>query len=156
MDPKNDPINPRHYQGLFKTRDMQCIALSRCLDFDLGNWAKYIYRSGQKDDAKQDFNKARWYMEDWFAHHGPVEPHIRYGVTVWSETDKGVLPIRNPFAEKARIAFEFIEPPSSDDEELYDRYKLLQLVTDDFIIPNWWRRKMDCYAIQYLGEQPHD
>ena len=151
---ENDPINPNHYRGLFQTRDIQCIALTRCLDFDLGNWAKYIYRCGNKDNAKQDFNKARWYMEDWFAHHGPVESPIRLSSTfVWEQMTKAVLPIRNPFAEKARIAFEFIEPPSMDNEELYARYQLLKLVTDDFIIPDWWRKQMDGYAIQYLGEE---
>ena len=46
---KNDPINPNHYKGLFKTKDMQCIYLSRTLDFDLGCWAKYIYRCGHKE-----------------------------------------------------------------------------------------------------------
>ena len=154
---QNDPINPNHYRGLFQTRDIQCIAVTRVLDFDLGCWFKYIFRMGKKDSALQDFNKARWYMEDWFAHHGPVESNIRYQhPDLWAETPFNVLPIKNPFAEKARIAFEFITPPAFDDEELYDRYRLLKLITDDFIIPGWWRREMDCYGIQHLGEPDHD
>ena len=150
-----DAINPKHYRGLFQTRDIQCIAVTRVLDFDLGCWFKYIFRLGNKDDALQDFNKARWYMEDWFAHHGPDTSPIRLlpGPNCWSETQRSCMPIRNPFAEKASIAFEFIEPPSMTDDERFDRYCLLQLVTDNFIIPDWWRRKMDCYAIQYLGEK---
>ena len=147
----NDPINPAHYRGLFNTRDIQCIAVTRTLDFDLGCWFKYLFRLGNKDNALQDFNKARWYMEDWFAHHGPVESPIRSEGLVWGETDQSVMPIRNPFAEKARIAFEFIEPPNGENQELYDRYHLLRLITDDFIIPGWWRKKMDCFAIQHLG-----
>lgn len=152
-----DAINPAHYKGLFQAKDIQCIALTRQLDFDLGNWAKYIYRLGNKDNPHQDFNKARWYMEDWFAHHPPVDPSLRHAVTVWEEKDKSVMPIHNPFAEKARIAFDFIQEPDAGDEELYDRWRLLRLVTDDYIIPEWWRKKMDCYEIQYLNkEQPHD
>lgn len=151
-----DAINPQHYRGLFKTKDIQCIALTRQLDFDLGNWAKYIYRLGHKDNPQQDFDKARWYMEDWFKTHGPVDPPIRRAVTVWEEKDKNVMPIRNPFSDRARIAFEFIEKPAEAESELYDRYMLLKLVTDDFIIPDWWRREMDCYEIQHLKGQPKD
>jgi hypothetical protein len=144
-----DAINPAHYKGLFQAKDIQCIALTRQLDFDLGNWAKYIYRLGNKDNPHQDFNKARWYMEDWFAHHTPVDPSLRHAVTVWEEKDKSVMPIRNPFAEKARIAFEFIEPPA-DNPELQDRYRLLEIVTQDFIIPLHWREMMDAYEDKWL------
>lgn len=147
-----DAINPPHYRGLFKTSDIQCIALTRQLDFDLGNWAKYIYRLGNKDDARQDFNKARWYMEDWFAHHQPIDPLITQSASLFIFSEVANMPIRNPFAEKARIAFEFIQEPSAGDEELHARWELLQLVTDDFIKPSWWRKKMDCYEIQYLME----
>lgn len=152
-----DAINPAHYRGLFQTTDIQCIAVTRQLDFDLGNWFKYIYRLGNKDDAKQDFNKARWYMEDWFANHLPIEPAITHTVSLFVFKELDVMPIRNPFSDKARIAFEFIKEPSSSDEELHARWELLHLVTDDFILPAWWRREMDCYEIQYLNEeQPHE
>ena len=146
----DDAINPAHYRGLFETRDIQCIAVTRQLDFDLGCWFKYIYRLGNKDDAKQDFDKARWYMEDWFRSHPPVDPVLSMSVSHFIYKDTTIMPIRNPFAEKARIAFSFIKEPSYNDKELHARWKLLQLVTDDYIIPAWWREKMDKYEEAYL------
>ena len=32
------------------------------LDFCLGNSVKYILRAGKKDDARQDIDKAIWYL----------------------------------------------------------------------------------------------
>ena len=154
---KNDPINPNHYKGLFKTKDMQCIYLSRTLDFDLGCWAKYIYRCGHKDSARQDFDKAKWYMEDWFATHMPKDPVLimHKGITTENcmELDRDNMPIFNPFAEKARIAFQFLEEPDrSENTELFDRYRLLELVTLDFIVPAVWRLYMSNYEFKYLGD----
>lgn len=149
-----DAINPAHYRGLFASRANETIAVTRHLCFCMGNYYKYLARLYKKDNPKQDFNKARWYMEDWLAHHSPVDPVITKSVTLFVCKEPDVMPILNPFAEKARIAFGFIEPPiASESPELYDRYKLLEIVTQDYIIPEWWRQKMDAYENKYLKEQ---
>ena len=59
-----DPINPQHYKGGFQTRQMECIDLVRELPFSEGNAVKYIWRAGRKGDAKEDLEKAMWYIED--------------------------------------------------------------------------------------------
>jgi len=148
-----DAINPAHYRGLFQPKDIQCIAVTRQLDFDLGCWFKYLFRLGNKDDTKQEFDKARWYMEDWFAHHPPIDPVITKSVSLFVCKETDVMPIRNPFAEKARIAFEAIQEPPYSNEELHARWELLRLITDDYIMPAWWRQKMDAYENKYLKEQ---
>lgn len=35
------------------------------LDFHLGNALKYIARAGRKGDAREDIEKAVWYLERW-------------------------------------------------------------------------------------------
>jgi len=57
-----DNINhPLHY----KSSKMECIEIIEAfqLNFHLGNAVKYIIRSGKKGDAKEDLNKAIWYLQ---------------------------------------------------------------------------------------------
>jgi len=57
-----DNINhPSHY----KSSKMECIEIIEAfgLNFHLGNAVKYIIRSGKKGDAKEDLNKAIWYLQ---------------------------------------------------------------------------------------------
>lgn len=152
----NNPINPKHYKGLFCLEPYETIMVSRHLDFCLGNYYKYLARLYQKDAPKQDFDKARWYMEDWCANHTPKDPLITmvHGVALWhwEYKERDEMPIYNPFAEKARIAFDLIIPPAPlENPELFARYKLLKIVTEDFIIPKMWRDMLDNYEIQYIG-----
>lgn len=44
---------------------MECIQLSRLFPFSLGNFIKYLWRSGEKDDVQQERRKARWYLDDF-------------------------------------------------------------------------------------------
>ncbi len=55
-----DSINPDHY----KANGLEVIDIIEAfkLDFRLANSIKYILRAGKKDDAKQDLEKAIWYV----------------------------------------------------------------------------------------------
>lgn len=58
----DDPVNhPSHY----KAHGMECIDVIEAfeLSFNLGNAIKYILRHGKKGNAKQDLEKARWYLD---------------------------------------------------------------------------------------------
>ena len=68
----SDEVNhPKHYAPCFSPIDLECVAISRQLPFDLGNAFKYIWRAGSKGDkdkAIQDLDKAFWYIKDWHEH----------------------------------------------------------------------------------------
>ena len=57
----NDQINPQHYKNL---EGIDCIEISRHLNFDLGNSLKYAWRIGHKDPELQELQKIRWYLND--------------------------------------------------------------------------------------------
>lgn len=58
----HDNVNHPSY---YKSGKMECIEIIEAfqLDFHLGNAVKYIIRSGKKGDAKEDLNKAIWYLQ---------------------------------------------------------------------------------------------
>lgn len=57
-----DPIErPLHYNS--NPSGIECIDVVEHLNFCRGNAIKYIWRAGLKDDAIQDLEKARWYIE---------------------------------------------------------------------------------------------
>lgn len=60
----SDPVkHPPHYtRGPVEVID---IIEGFGLGFHLGNVAKYVLRSGYKDDEIQDLEKARWYLDRW-------------------------------------------------------------------------------------------
>ena len=59
----NDPINhPVHYTK--HPSGIECITITRHMNFNLGNAIKYIWRAGEKSSAIEDLLKARWYIED--------------------------------------------------------------------------------------------
>ena len=43
---------------------IECIDVTRHMDFDLGNAIKYIWRSEHKGNRLQDLKKAQWYLND--------------------------------------------------------------------------------------------
>lgn len=55
---------------------MECIQLSRLFPFSLGNFIKYLWRSGEKDDVQQERRKARWYLADYMDNM----PNIRFDI----------------------------------------------------------------------------
>lgn len=59
-----DPVNhPPHYTN--HPSGIECIQITRWMNFNLGNVVKYLWRAGQKtEDLVQDLEKAKWYLED--------------------------------------------------------------------------------------------
>lgn len=58
----NDPVNhPPHYTA--HPSGIECIQVTEHMNFCLGNAVKYIWRAGEKGDAVQDLEKARWYID---------------------------------------------------------------------------------------------
>lgn len=53
--------HPSHYQG--KKFEVIDIIEDYDLNFNLGNAIKYILRCGKKDKAKQELEKAIWYIQ---------------------------------------------------------------------------------------------
>jgi hypothetical protein len=58
----NDPVNhPKHYTG--HPSGVECIQITEHMGFCLGNAIKYIWRADLKNDAIEDLEKAKWYIE---------------------------------------------------------------------------------------------
>jgi hypothetical protein len=56
-----DPVNhPPHYTQ--HPSGVECIQVTECMNFCLGNAVKYIWRADLKNDAIEDLEKARWYV----------------------------------------------------------------------------------------------
>jgi hypothetical protein len=66
---KTDNVNrPRHYTNSDAycpqcERPIECIDITRHMDFNLGNAIKYIWRWKDKNGL-EDLLKARWYLQD--------------------------------------------------------------------------------------------
>lgn len=59
----NDPVNhPAHYTG--HPSGIECIQITRWMNFNMGNVIKYVWRAGNKGNALEDLKKARWYLDD--------------------------------------------------------------------------------------------
>jgi len=59
----HDPVNhPKHYT--MHPSGVECIEITRHMNFNLGNAVKYIWRAGEKGDVIQDLEKAIWYLQD--------------------------------------------------------------------------------------------
>ena len=58
----NDPVNhPKHYTD--HPSGIECIQVTEHMGFCLGNAIKYIWRADLKNDAIEDLEKAKWYIE---------------------------------------------------------------------------------------------
>jgi len=72
FDPNEvDNVNhPSHYlssdaQCSGCEKKIECIDVTRKMQFNLGNAIKYIWRAEHKGNAKEDIKKAIWYLEDY-------------------------------------------------------------------------------------------
>lgn len=57
--------HPKHYTS--HPSGIECIDITRHMNFNLGNVVKYIWRAGLKNEAifsLQDLEKAAWYLND--------------------------------------------------------------------------------------------
>lgn len=57
----NDPVNPQHYRQ--HPSGVECIEITKHMDFCLGNAIKYLWRAGMKGHEIEDLRKAIWYIE---------------------------------------------------------------------------------------------
>ena len=59
-----DNINPDHYKE--HPSGIECIQVTRHMNYNCGNVIKYLWRSGLKENnpAIQDLEKAAWYLND--------------------------------------------------------------------------------------------
>jgi hypothetical protein len=73
MDKPIDNVNhPPHYlsRNIYcncskeDSAPIECIDITRHFNFNLGNAIKYIWRSDFKGNAKEDLQKAIWYLQD--------------------------------------------------------------------------------------------
>jgi len=58
-----DSVNhPPHYNT--HPSGIECIEITRHMNFNLGNVVKYIWRADDKDDPVENLEKAAWYLND--------------------------------------------------------------------------------------------
>jgi hypothetical protein len=62
----HDAVNhPKHYTS--HPSGVECITVTRHMNFNRGNAVKYIWRAGEKADEVEDLLKAAWYLADEIA-----------------------------------------------------------------------------------------
>ncbi len=52
-------------------RQIECIDVTRHMDFNLGNAMKYLWRYEYKGGL-EDIKKARWYIDDYIKNKAPL------------------------------------------------------------------------------------
>ena len=57
-----DPINPSHYRR--HPSGIECIEVTRHMNFNVGNAVKYIWRYQDRGDPIENLKKAQWYLND--------------------------------------------------------------------------------------------
>lgn len=62
IDPPEDAINPSHYRR--HPSGIECIEVTRHMNFNTGNAIKYIWRYLDKGDPIENLKKAQWYLDD--------------------------------------------------------------------------------------------
>lgn len=60
--PAEDAINPAHYRR--HPSGIECIEITRHMNFNVGNAVKYLWRYMDKDDPIENLQKAQWYIDD--------------------------------------------------------------------------------------------
>ncbi len=60
--PAEDAINPAHYRK--HPSGIECIEVTRHMNFNVGNAIKYIWRHMDKGDPIENLKKAQWYLDD--------------------------------------------------------------------------------------------
>ena len=62
----HDLVNhPPHYTT--HPSGIECIEVTRWMNFNIGNALKYLWRAGLKESDIQDLKKAVWYIQDEIA-----------------------------------------------------------------------------------------
>lgn len=69
-----DNVNhPKHYTS--HPSGIECIEISRHLNFNLGNAFKYLFRRNDKNDLLENLQKAEWYLNDEIQNFGVTPPN---------------------------------------------------------------------------------
>lgn len=63
--------HPKHYNS--HPSGVECIEITRFMNFNLGNAFKYIFRRNDKDDILTNLKKAEWYIQDELTYGQPTE-----------------------------------------------------------------------------------
>lgn len=59
----NDVVtHPKHYTS--HPSGIECLTITRHMNFNLGNVIKYVWRADLKNDDIQDLQKALFYLQD--------------------------------------------------------------------------------------------
>lgn len=61
-DVAEDAINPSHYRK--HPSGIECIEVTRHMNFNVGNAIKYLWRYMDKGDPVENLKKAQWYIDD--------------------------------------------------------------------------------------------
>jgi len=73
---RNDPVNhPAHYTSSAAKcpncgEGIECLTITRHMNFNLGNVVKYLWRESLKGCSVQDLGKARFYLDDEIKRRG--------------------------------------------------------------------------------------
>lgn len=62
ISPAEDSTNPAHYRR--HPSGIECIEVTRHMNFNTGNAIKYIWRYLDKGDPIENLKKAQWYLDD--------------------------------------------------------------------------------------------
>ena len=60
--PAEDAVNPSHYRK--HPSGIECIEITRHMNFNIGNAIKYLWRYMDKGDPIENLQKAQWYIDD--------------------------------------------------------------------------------------------
>lgn len=62
IDPEDRVHHPKHYTS--HPSGVECLTIVRHMNFNCGNIIKYVWRADLKDNAIEDLEKAKDYLED--------------------------------------------------------------------------------------------
>ncbi len=80
---EHDPVNhPKHYTSSKAKcsacgHPIECIDVTRHMNFDIGNSVKYLWRCDLKKDAIEDLKKTIWYLNDEIAKREKEKNDVR-------------------------------------------------------------------------------
>jgi hypothetical protein len=103
--------HPPHYNSALAKctcgKTIECIDVTRHLNFNLGNVIKYIWRSDLKLDQLTDLKKAAWYLNDEIKKlEGKTvfdDPNIQKGELKIVDS-ANVIPIKKKRGRKKKVA----------------------------------------------------
>ena len=122
--PHVDMVNhPPHYTS--HPSGIEAIEFMRCLSYDVGAATKYVERYELKGTAKQDLEKAAWYLRDALACDDPVWLSLKH-----REIARPVLERRMSYESGLRYPYYAALLDNNLDECLFEVQSMHQLLGD--------------------------